>query len=64
MLSLHFLLFLVMIINQSSTKVEDEALPFIYVHVFMLSLILIPSFNFIFIRFNSVLVTKIVLNVV
>jgi hypothetical protein len=52
MLSFHFI------------KVEDEASPFIYVHVFMLSLMLIPSFNFMFIHFNSVLVTKIELIVV
>ena len=39
---------------KSSTKVEDEASPFIYLHVFVFSLILNPSFNVLFVRFNSV----------
>ena len=40
---------------KSSTKAKDEASPFNYLHVFIVSLYFNPSFNVMNVRFNSIL---------
>ena len=49
---------------KSSTKIKDEVSPFIYLHVFVFSLILNPLFNALCVHFNSVSWQKLLLIVV